>query len=91
MQIRIVALDDMMYRKYINTVKCNYGDYILYNNKIILDFNDNSSEPSYSYAPVVKKDIDLKLNLIDGNYKDEKWFYEIIETEIPNRKNSNNR
>ena len=85
-QMRVIALNDMNYNKYINKVKGNYGDFIVYNNTIIHNFEVNSSQPTYSYTPIFKKDSNLKLNLIDRTYQNNIWEYEIIESQILDRK-----
>ena len=67
--ILLIGLDENMYNKYINKIRANSGDIIVYNTIVRPDFENNGTHEYYS---VFKPGYNLKMSIVDyylGNYK----------------------
>lgn len=62
-RIRIIALEDTEYSKYIKEVNGKYGDFIIYNTINISTREEN--ENKYEYVSAFKENSNLKLKLVD--------------------------
>ncbi len=74
----VIGLDDKTYSGYINKIKANYGDFIIYNNVMEINGKDNLT---YSYYPALETDDNLKLSIIEryNDYENNKSEYNIID------------
>ena len=85
-KIRVIALDNNTYNQYIEETNANYGDFIIYNSIALMNEDENSQTHSYTYEPAFKKDISLKLSLVDGKHtldgETDIWYYNIMESKI---------
>ena len=83
----VVALDDETYNKYIRKINGNYGDFIIYNNVRIENYDKDQRQSTYIYASIFKNSINLRLTLIKTvTYENSLWKYETMDSEILDKK-----
>lgn len=66
--LNLVGLEDNKYKEYINKIKANYGDCIIYNN-IVETEPVGEDEVTYSYHPMFNTN-KLKLSIVDEKNSD---------------------
>ena len=77
---QLVGLDDNKYKEYINKIKANYGDCIIYNN-IVETEPAGEDEVTYSYLSMFNTN-EIKLSIINERNADgQSSNYEVIDEE----------
>ena len=76
--IQIIGLDDKSYNNYITDLNANMGDYIIYNNFIE---KEGEEEYIHKYYSAFKTNYNYNFKIVYCNYINEEIEYEIIDDE----------
>lgn len=76
--IQIIGLDDKSYNNYITDLNANMGDYIIYNNFIE---KEGEEEYIHKYYSAFKTNYNYNFKIVYCNYINEELEYEIIDDE----------
>ena len=83
----VIGLEDTVYRDYIEKAGGNYGDIIIYNNKTIVDINDDFTTTYYS-KKAFKEDYNLQISLIATTYMTDSVDYKYQKVNCNTLKNN---
>ena len=83
----VIGLEDTVYRDYVEKAGGNYGDIIIYNNKTIVEINDDFTTTYYS-KKAFKEDYNLQISLITTTYMTDSVDYKYQKVNCNTLKNN---